>query len=188
MMNLAAIILCAGSSTRMGSPKGLLELHDVPLVLHHIRAFETFATPIIVVLGKDAKCFEEILPKHIQVVHNAYGATTPPLASIRIGLSCLKPTFSALITPVDTPPARPQTIQRLISAQGLAVPVNKNGHRGHPVLLDPPGITRVQTEDLEQGLRTLLKYGREVMVDQKDISVDFDTPDAWKAFLRSYEE
>jgi len=54
-MNVAGVVLAAGSSTRMGRNKVLLPLHGEPLVRRVVRAaVEAGLSPVLVVLGPDA--------------------------------------------------------------------------------------------------------------------------------------
>lgn len=65
---VAAVVPAAGCGTRMGNetPKQFLQLGDVPLLVHVLRAFESSRTisEIIVVVPRDAvtSCQEELLP------------------------------------------------------------------------------------------------------------------------------
>lgn len=57
----AAIITAAGASTRMGSPKALVSLRGVPLLLHQLRVLEHAGAfdPIVIVLGSEAAAIAE---------------------------------------------------------------------------------------------------------------------------------
>ena len=57
-MNIGSILLAAGSSTRMGQPKQLLDIAGKPLIAHAIDiALQTDATNLVVVLGANPGLF-----------------------------------------------------------------------------------------------------------------------------------
>ena len=51
---IAGIILSAGASRRMGTPKALLQLNDETFLDRLIRLFSEVCSPVIVVLGDQA--------------------------------------------------------------------------------------------------------------------------------------
>src|SRR5258705_690935 len=94
--SIAAVVLAAGRSTRMGAHKLLLPLGDRPLVSYAVAAAcASRAAPVVVVLGHDAEAVRTALPPHRQryVVNDAFasgmanslraGIPAPPLAATR---------------------------------------------------------------------------------------------------------
>ena len=71
-MRVAAIILAAGASSRLGKPKQLLELNGETLLRRAARsAFEAGCSPVVVVLGAEAECLrDELTGLSVSVVVN----------------------------------------------------------------------------------------------------------------------
>ena len=113
----SAIILAAGSSTRMGTAKQLLRLDGRPLLQHvldNVRASDV--REIIVVLGASAEVIQGEIDAHNArvVINENYreGMGT----SLKTGISVVNSEAeAALIILADQPLVRPETINRLIS-------------------------------------------------------------------------
>ena len=129
-----AVVLCAGASRRMGDPKGLRRVDGVPLLRRHVDILRDAGLAVTVVLGARAQEHLAVLPPGTRVVLNLAWATTDMADSAAMGLEGLGP---ALLTPVDVPPARRETLDVLLAAAGPAVPTH-GGQDGHPVRLEPP--------------------------------------------------
>src|SRR5690349_13571254 len=123
----------------MGRPKGLVEVDGVPLLRAHVEAFAAFEVHVVVGFRPDLH--RAVLPGHIRVVENRSWRTNAMSDSLRLALATI-PAATALVTPVDVPPARPQTVDALIRAGAPAVPVDPSGREGHPVLLDGTALSR----------------------------------------------
>jgi molybdenum cofactor cytidylyltransferase len=118
----AAVILAAGSSSRLGKPKQLLKLSGKTLLQRSIdAATDSAATPVIVVLGANA---EQILPEinksRVHVIINSEWEEGIA-SSIRIGLNEVlfnSPSAEAVILMVcDQPYISPALINELINTQ-----------------------------------------------------------------------
>jgi molybdenum cofactor cytidylyltransferase len=156
-----AVILAAGTSTRMGTAKQLLPLDDRPLLQHvldHVRA--SAVKEIVLVLGFAA---EEIrrkidVQKARVVLNESYrqGMGT----SLKAGLSAVDPqSAGALIVLADQPFVRPATLDRLIaehrrSKAQIVIPTYR-GFRGNPVLLDRSVFAEVMALDGDTGCRAI---------------------------------
>jgi molybdenum cofactor cytidylyltransferase len=128
------VVLAAGGSTRMGTPKALLVHDRRPLVRAHVESFAALGLRVTVVVGAHAAAVRAVLPEGVRVVENPAWASTDPAESAALGLAGLG---AALLTPVDVPPAGPSDLRALIDASGPAV-LTWQGVDGHPVRLDPP--------------------------------------------------
>lgn len=118
----------------MGSPKGLLDVAGVPLVCRHVDRFWAVGLDVIVALGAYEAEHRAVLPNGTRVIVNPAWATTSMSDTASLALHDLG---VALLTPVDTPPARPETLRALLALEGDAVPTFR-GEPGHPVRLAPP--------------------------------------------------
>ncbi len=119
--NIAIIILAAGASTRMGTPKQLLPYQGSSLLQHTINlAIASLCQPIVVVLGANAEHIRsEIQELPIQIVENPdwyLGMSS----SIRTGILSLAnhtPTIdAAVITVCDQPFLSVEIINQLVMA------------------------------------------------------------------------
>ena len=185
---VAAVILAAGRSTRMGGPNKLLAaIGGRPLV--RIAAEEALASqarPVVVVTGHQRAEVEaalEGLP--IERVHNpnfAQGLST----SLKAGLAALPAEVDgAVICLGDMPQVRAPLIDRLIAAfdpeRGalVVVPVS-DGKRGNPVVWSRRFFGELGTLEGDVGARHLIgRYPEamtEVQVSGAAALTDVDTP------------
>src|SRR4029079_18049295 len=67
---IAGIILAAGASSRMGTPKALLDYRGETFVGRLVRVLQTTCNPVIVVLGYHADALRAGIPAGAQVVVN----------------------------------------------------------------------------------------------------------------------
>ena len=88
MSQIGLVLLAAGESSRMGSPKQLLDYHGAPLLRHASEeALKCNCGPVIVVLGSKAAKIREVLEGlPVDIVENAEWWTGIG-SSIRIGVS-----------------------------------------------------------------------------------------------------
>lgn len=190
----SAIILAAGSSTRMGTSKQLLPLDGRPLLQHvldNVRASEV--REIIVVLGASAEVIRGEIDAHNArvVINENYreGMGT----SLKTGISAVNAEAeAALIILADQPLVRPETINRLISEHvrskaQIVIPLYR-GFRGNPVLLDRAVFPEVMALSGDIGCRAVFGDHLEgivkVPVDDVGILLDVDRKSDFEA-LRS---
>lgn len=140
--SVAAIVLAAGRSSRMGGANKLLATFDgIPLVRRSVRsAVDSKASPVIVVTGHMADAINAALAGlDVRIVHNplyADGLAT----SVRVGLAAVPDEAAgALITLADMPGISPDIIDTIVEAYvrepGPAIVVpTVAGQRGNPVL------------------------------------------------------
>ncbi|QDM22830.1 4-diphosphocytidyl-2C-methyl-D-erythritol kinase [Tardiphaga sp. vice154] len=188
--NVAAIVLAAGRSTRMGGPNKLLaELNGktlVRIVAEQVAASK--ASSVTVVTGHQASEVETALAGlTVKFVHNpdfAEGLAS----SVKAGIAALPADADgAVICLGDMPLIDTRLIDRLIEAfapdQGhlIAVPVNE-GRRGNPVLWSRRFFAELMTLDGDIGARHLIMKHAEVVaevpVEGHGAFLDIDTPQA----------
>ena len=137
----AAIVLAAGPSSRMGSPKALLPWGGTTLVGYAVRELAAAgAARIVVVLGADAEQVRAGLPKIqglMPTVNPDYA--TGRSSSIRAGAGAVPPESTAVIIQSVDQPCPSEIIQRLYEAVqtagvDVAIPIFDD-RPGHPVCL-----------------------------------------------------
>ena len=67
-MAIAGIILAAGASSRMGSPKALLDYRGETFIARLARVLSGACSPVIVVLGYHAEAIRSVIPDHATIV------------------------------------------------------------------------------------------------------------------------
>ena len=137
-MSAAGLILAAGESRRMGSPKALLPYRGETFLDTLIGLFAARCTPVIVVLGAGADRVRAAAKRPATFVVNEnylQGMTT----SLQCGLRAVPPEAEGvLFTLVDHPSVSAPTIDTILATSGADVTallrVPRYGpDRGHPI-------------------------------------------------------
>jgi len=186
---IAAIVLAAGRSTRMGGPNKLLaEIGGRPLVRIAVEeALASRAKPVIVVTGHERERVEAALAGlPVKLVHNPAFAQGLG-ASLRAGIQAVPAEADGVIVCLgDMPQVDATLIDRLIAAfdpekGALAVVPTIEGRRGNPVLWSRRFFHDLMAIEGDIGARHLIgRYGEavaEVPVGKAAL-VDVDTPEA----------
>jgi molybdenum cofactor cytidylyltransferase len=194
--NVAAVILAAGRSTRMGGPNKLLaELGGKKLVRIVVeQALASKAEGVIVVTGHQADEVQKALEGlKVTFVHNpdfAEGLAS----SVKAGIAAVPDKADgAVICLGDMPLISADLIDRLVEAfapdrgQLIVVPVSDN-RRGNPVLWSRRFFHELMTLDGDIGARHLIarhsEAVAEVAVEGHGAFLDIDTPQALEAAQR----
>jgi molybdenum cofactor cytidylyltransferase len=187
---IAAIVLGAGRSTRMGGPNKLLaEIGGRPLIRIAVeQALASRARPVVVVTGHQRDKVEAALAGlDIKLVHNpnfAEGLST----SVKAGLAALPDEADgAIVCLGDMPQVTAALIDKLTAAfdpeRGalVVVPVI-DGQRGNPVVWARRFFNELMAIDGDIGARQVIsRYPEavtEVALTDTAALVDVDTPDA----------
>ncbi len=187
---VAAIILAAGRSTRMGGPnKMLAELGGKPLVrIAAEQVLSSKASSVLVVTGHQADRVRAALQGlDVAFVHNpdfAQGLA----GSVKAGIAAVPAQADAAVICLgDMPLIDARLIDRLIAAFApdrgalIAMPVS-DGRRGNPVLWSRRFFGELMTLEGDIGARHLISRHAEavaeVAVDGRSAFLDIDTPQA----------
>jgi len=195
--SIGAIVLAAGSSTRLGRPKQFIVYRGKPLVLRAVEAAANAGcAPIVVVAGRDTDpIIETLAGSPAMVVHNRdwqQGMGT----SIRTGIETLMdetPDFAAVLLMVcDQPFVHENHLRLLIetwSRQKLRAAIIASSYcetLGTPALFD-----RSFTQDLRslvpgKGARSLLQAhcSETISIPFAEGGFDVDTPEDYQQLLR----
>jgi molybdenum cofactor cytidylyltransferase len=190
---IAGLILAAGASSRMGSPKALLAYRGETFVERLVRVFSEIANPVIVVLGYHADLIRPVLENKATVVVNP-APERGQLTSLQTALAALPAEAEGFFfTPVDSPAVARETVTRVVeafrsrAAETLFVIPRYQGRRGHPVcatraiadeLLALPETAKASDVVHAHVDRTLY-----IDVDDPGILTDVDHPEAYRRLV-----
>ncbi len=191
---LSAILLAAGESRRMGSPKALLHYQGQTFIERICTAFLTASVDeLIVVLGARAEEIGHALPAHPalrSVVNSRY--SQGQLSSLMVGIGTLSPeSEAAIVNLVDHPLVSSETITAVLDSFRMApLPIiiaSYQGKRGHPVLFSSQVYGEILAAPLDQGAKVVVRKDparvREIPLDDPGILADIDTPEDYARFV-----
>lgn len=189
------VILAAGASRRMGSPKQLIEIEGRPLLVRTIEAaLAAPVWPVVVVLGANATAIRPVIG-HLPVLVVDNPAWAEGMASsIREGVATLRQFSRALDAAVlalcDQPGFSAATVESLLAAHratgGGIVAARYSGRLGAPALFTRAHFPALAALTGEEGARDLLNAdpARVAAVDRPELARDLDTPDDLKKLAR----
>jgi molybdenum cofactor cytidylyltransferase len=195
--SVAAIVLAAGESSRMGRPKPLLPLNGDTFLGHllgQVRASRV--ERVVVVLGHRPEQVLDAMPevRDIAVVNERY--QLGQLSSFIVGLDAVGGVDAVLLCLADHPFITTALIDELIEGHEttrlpIVVPVH-GGRRGHPVLFAAPLFAELRAAPFDQGARVVVRAHAEeileVATDEAGILADVDTPEEYERWRAHYLE
>jgi CTP:molybdopterin cytidylyltransferase MocA len=213
---VVTLVLAAGKGERAGGPKALLAwpiegasparkvapqspstagFH--PLAIAHAEARLAAESKRVIIVTRKTMVGPLLgyVRPGIDVVSSTAADELGAAGSLRFGLERAGAFDAAIVTPVDTPPARGDTVATLLGALGdgdpppLAVRPRFNRRAGHPVALRPEALEPYRGTAPPPPLRDHLKTlgARAVDIDLEDrmVLADLDTPADVVALLGS---
>ena len=192
---IAAVVLAAGSSRRMGRPKLTLELAGKSLIERTVEQAESAGLgEIVVVTGPETPSIKQALAgTRARLVYNP-DHLTGMAGSLRIGLQAVSPEAEAIVVLLGDQPFQDHTvIERLVEtyrSTGKPIVVPRYvGRRGNPVLFDRSLFAELTRQEGDQGGRAVIEADR-----GRVATVDFDTAlpqrdlDTWDDYLAARAE
>ena len=188
---IAAVVLAAGQSSRMGSNKLLAEWRGKSLLRWTVEsALASEASPVIVVTGHESAKVEAALKGlDVRIVHNLHYASGLS-ASLKAGIRAVPANSDgAIVLLGDMPEIAPALIDRMIAAfspaDGRSICVAVHEHRrGNPVLWARRFFSEIEALSGDVGAKDLIAAHEDAVCDlEADGAVlrDIDTPDALAA-------
>lgn len=188
--NIAGLILAAGESRRMGTPKALLVCEGETFLDHLIALYSACCRSVTVVLGAGAETVRAGLRRAAQArfaVNEDY--RLGQITSMQCGLRALpSEAEGVLFTLVDHPCVQPSTLKQLIADAGSLLTIPRfQGRRGHPIFFRRDLTAEFLALCHETPAREVIeRHAAEVRyIDVSDpgILVDIDDPEAYRRFL-----
>lgn len=193
---IGAIILAAGASTRMGTPKQLLPLHHSSFLQYTILVtLKSVCRPIIVVLGAYAQQIRpEISQLPVDIVEN-FQWTEGMSSSIGVGLTALKtqsnPLKAVVLLVCDQPFISSQLIDQIVQTYQVTgkpiVASEYDGVLGVPALFDHTMFSELFNLKTSEGAKQVIRKHtfKVTRVDFPKGAIDIDTPEEYKDFLKA---
>jgi molybdenum cofactor cytidylyltransferase len=188
-LQVHAIVLAAGRSSRMGGPNKLLaEFAGEPLVRRTVRrVMASRSAGVTVVVGHQAeKLRQAVAGTGVQFAENpdfAAGLST----SLKAGIAAVPPSAAGVLIALgDMPAIATADLDRLIAAFAQSggrsiVRATHNGKRGNPVILPRALFPEIAQLQGDTGARHIVESSGGDVVDVEigaAASVDVDTPEA----------
>lgn len=187
---LSAILLAAGSSSRMGRPKALLEYEGETFLDRQIRLYAGMGARVICVLGRDSGQVAAALQRAAEavlVLNPAPGGGQ--LTSLQCGLRAMQADTEAFFfTPTDSPGVLAATLAALLEVRDgetdFVQPVYEGRH-GHPVLASARMAPALLALPPQASARDLVRRSRRRFVEVSDpfVLLDVDTPEIYSRLL-----
>jgi molybdenum cofactor cytidylyltransferase len=192
-VNIAACVLAAGSSRRMGSAKAWLDAGGRPFVLRILDSFRAAGVEHRWVVGApgDERLRQACATAGAQFLVNPDPARGM-LSSLHVCLEALGQQDTIVdalfVTPVDCPRVLPETIALLArefaASRAPVVRPRHAGRGGHPALFSATVFGELLQAPLAGGARTVVRaHARdrlEVEVDDAAVLDDIDTATDWQ--------
>ncbi len=188
-MRTVGIVLAAGASQRMGSPKALLRGADgAPLAAKQAETLLAGGCdPVAVVLGSEIERIRRELPEGLRTVENPRWAQGRA-SSLQAGIGAFPDADGYLFLPVDAVDVKIETIRATLAAAGrdpasLWRPLHR-GHKGNLLWIPQPAgaeLMRLLADArVDEWAR---KRARELDVDDPAILRNVNTPEEWAALV-----
>jgi molybdenum cofactor cytidylyltransferase len=193
---IASVVLAAGASRRMGTPKALLEYRGETFLDRLIRVTGAVCDPVIVVLGHQAEEIRAGVRGSARFVINAE-PERGQLSSLQTALAALPEEAEGFaFMPMDCPAVREDTLARLAEAFKnrdantlLVIPRFGGDQRGHPVFATRRIAEELLALPLTGAARDIVHahVGETRYVDVEDAGIltDVDDPEAYRRLLET---
>ncbi len=187
-MSINIVILAAGSSSRLGQSKQLIQVNGKSLLKHAAKsALDSEADSVIVVLGSNSPSHKlEIEPLGVEIIENKNWQAGMG-SSLKVGLNHLLSStaeIQAIIVMVcDQPYLTTAHLNKLISTyrkqKSEIVASTYNTTKGVPALFNASMFPKLITLGDEQGARKIIEkhIGTISLVPFEKGEIDIDTPE-----------
>jgi molybdenum cofactor cytidylyltransferase len=198
--SLCGVILAAGESSRMGRDKALLpwppSSSNSTFLSAAIRLFFAHVDVVLVVVGKNEADLAPIVYANGAALVVNPDPARGQFSSLKVGVQEVlnRGSDAAMLTLVDRPPVRVETIETLESAFERAMTMTQRkwavipeyqGKHGHPILFGREMMTAFlkapETSDAREVEHANQSHIEYVPVDDPLVAVNVDTPEQYAA-------
>jgi molybdenum cofactor cytidylyltransferase len=189
---IVPIILAAGSSKNLGTPKALARFGRktaLRIAVENCSGLE----PPLVVLGCDVKLVRPEVPPPARIVVNPRWRKGQ-LSSLLCALACIDPTAAVLVYPVDHPLLEKRIVTQIVSEfrrrespEEIVMPRHR-GRYGHPIILSSALRNELSTAmTAREVVYRIPERIRVFNARTTAIYKDFDTPETYVRCLRKFK-
>jgi molybdenum cofactor cytidylyltransferase len=194
MSNIGIVILAAGESRRMGSPKQLLKVGNQTLIRRTIDiALATDLRPVVLVIGANkAAIAPEIVDLPITIIDNPMWEQGMS-SSVKMGMAALwmtqKEVEAVLILVCDQPYISVSLLENIVenyqTTQKPIVACRYSNEIGVPALFDRSMFEELLTLTGDKGAKPVIikNLDKTNFIDFDKGMTDLDTPEEYQAYL-----
>jgi len=191
--SIAAVVLAAGRSSRMGHPKAALMMPNGNTFLGQVvdGLLDGGVARVVVVTSSTGDSVRAALPARqrgsVEFSVNE-NADRGQLSSLQCGLAAVAGAGAVVVALVDVPLVSPAVVASLLSAwtesHAALVRPMREGRHGHPMLIAEPLITHLLAADPELSAREIVREyaasGIEIPTTDEGPFLDVDTPEDYR--------
>jgi molybdenum cofactor cytidylyltransferase len=193
---IAAVVLSAGESSRMGRPKALLPIDGQTFIERIVGALkQTTVGKVVIILGHKAG---ELKPRigHLPaeiLINPDYklgqlSSLQVAVRSLQLDAACDGMLVHLVDHPYLDPPLVNEMIRRFYESKKLIVVPRCGGKRGHPVIFSRQLFEELLSAPMDQGAKAVVNAHRddtlEIETDEAGIAVDIDTPELYRQHVK----
>jgi molybdenum cofactor cytidylyltransferase len=195
---VSAVVLAAGESRRMGQPKMVLPWGELTVIGHVVHTLASAGLrEVVVVSGGHRQGLEDALrglsiSVPLRLVHNPDYVSGEMLSSLKTGIAAMSARVQGILVALgDQPQIQVEIVRKVCHAFetgdfSLVVP-SFQMRRGHPWIIDrglwPVVVNMRPPVTLRDFLRHHVHLIHHVVVDNRSILQDLDTPDQYREAL-----
>lgn len=193
-MNISVIVLAAGSSSRMGQSKQLLEVKGEPLLVGAVRsAVSCGAKEVVVVLGSNEQDHRDLISGlPVRIVSNHYwrgGMGSSIKTGLQYLISLVPETRAVILMVCDQPSLTSTHLKRLINEYNRSkkpiIASWYSGTAGVPALFSRSFFSNILMLGDAQGAKKIIDQFPEnrLVVEFPEGAVDLDTVDDYNNYI-----
>ncbi len=175
---MECIILAAGSSSRLGRDKALVDVGSQTLISWISRRLSSRVATITIVANESnfAEITKIVSDVNVIVNRNPNEGRT---GSLKVGIDSIDSSgvkdYRLLVVPVDRPGFSDSTLDHLICSEETCCPM-KEGRGGHPLVLTFEDVDKVRRSSANSPLREVIEASRFEVID-RFLELNIDTPE-----------
>lgn len=193
MHNIAVVLLAAGNSSRLGTPKQLLNFKGKPLLINAVEEALKFSLHVIVVTGSNADLITPLLEEYDVVVCDnkkwSEGMSTGIVAGIHKALETDQNIDTIIISVCDQPYVSASLFRQILQVKNQSdkniVACTYSDTIGVPVLFTKKYFNDLVSLKGDEGAKKLVKNFMDdvALVDFPQGAIDIDTADDYKKLI-----